>query len=319
MKVRNLNAARGLVAAGLLAVLAFVLLVQYAPDSVAFSPNNYGWNGLQGVASAYDVNFTMSLSSVPANGVLAVLQPNVNYSAADADSVRNFLMAGGTVLVADKSGYANSLLQGIGSSITIEDQFSIIDPVYNWKAASLPTALVIPGADAPAPYFQNVSGLALNQPSPLVLSSSEAVRVAATSQFSENQAGSKGPFTVVASQKMGSGTLIVVGDSQFLLNSEWSIADNKILVGNLFANGNVFVDASHWAANPLTSSTAQVKAGLRETYDAIAAGPLRYAFAVGLVLLGFVLVPTRVHDKPERRFEKSRSSTTPFNDRREGT
>jgi hypothetical protein len=319
MKVRNLNAARGLVVAALLAVLAFVLLVQYAPDSVAFSPNNYGWNGLQGVASAYNVNFTMSLSSIPHDGVLAVLQPNINYSAADADSIRNFLMAGGTVLVADKSGVANSLLQGIGSSITIEEQFSIIDPVYNWKAASFPTALVLPGAATPASYFQNVSGLALNQPSPLFLSSPEALQVAVTSQFSENQAGSRGPFAVVASQRMGSGTLIVVGDSQFLLNSEWSISDNKILIGNFFANGDVFVDASHWTANPLTSSTAQVKAGLRDAYDAVAAVPARYAFVIGLVLLSFALVPTEGHYGPERQSEESRSSTTPFNDRREGT
>jgi len=318
MKVRNLNAARGLVVAVLLAALLFVLLVQYAPDNVAFSPNNYGWSGLQGVASAYNVNFTTSLSGLPAKGVLAVLQPNINYSSADANSVRSFLLAGGTVLVADKSGVANSLLQGIGSGITIEKQFSISDSVYNWKAKSVPTALVLPGTSADAPYVANVSGLALNQPSPLALSGSGDLQLAVTSQFSLTQTGSKGPFVVMASERIGPGTLIVIGDSQFLLNSEWTIADNKILIGNLFAGRNVFIDASHWSASPLTSSTAQVKAGLRETYDAIAAVPTRYAFAFGLVLVTLALVPTEGNGRPERRTKEGHPSSTHFNDKHEG-
>jgi hypothetical protein len=208
---------------------------------------------------------------------------------------------------------------GIASDITIESQFSINDSVYNWKAKSVPTALVLPGASASAPYLANVSGLALSQPSPLALGGSDAVAVAVTSQFSEIQTGTRGPFVVVASEKMGSGTLIVVGDSQFLLNSEWTVDNNRILIGNLFANGNVFIDASHWAASPLTSSTARLKAGLREWYAAIAAIPARYAFVLGLVLVTLVLVPTKGHVRPGRVPEEGPSSATHFNARQEGT
>ena len=291
MKVGDLNSVRGIVVAALLAVLAFVLLVQYAPDSVAFSPNNYGWNGLQGVASAYSVNFTTSLSGLPTNGVLAIIQPSINFSSVDANSVRSFLAAGGTVLVADKSGFANSLLRGLDSGIAIENQFSITDSVYDWKAKSVPTALVLPGTASSAPYIANATGLALNQPSPLALTKPGATEVAVTSQFSETQAGSKGPFVVVASEKFGQGTLIVVGDSQFLLNSEWTIANNRVLIGNLFANRSVFIDASHWTNSPLTSSTAQVKAELRQIYTTISAVPLRYAFVLLMVGAALILVP----------------------------
>jgi len=291
MKVRDFDSARGIVAAALLAVLVFVLLVQYAPDSVAFSPNNYGWNGLQGVASAYNVNFTTSLSGLPTNGVLAILQPSVNFSSADSNSVRSFLEGGGTVLVADKSGFANSLLRGIGSGITIGNQFSISDAVYNWKAQSVPTALILPGIAAVAPYAANATGLALNQPSPLTLSNPGAMQVAVTSQFSETQTGAKGPFVVVASEKIGQGTLIVIGDSQFLLNSEWTIADNKVIIGNLFANRSVFIDASHWFSSPLTSSTAQVKAQLRELYTSVSGFPVRYLIVLVMVGAALALVP----------------------------
>ena len=299
MKVRGLNSARGILAAVLLAVLAFVLLVQYAPDSMAFSPNNYGWNGLQGVSSAYNVNFTTLLSSLPAKGVLAILQPSVNFSSTDASSVKSFLMGGGTVLVADKSGVANSLLQGIGSGIVIQSQYSISDPVYNWKAKTVPTALVLPDVVAHASYLANVSGIALNQPSPLALTNTAASQVAITSQFSETQYGSKGPFVVMASERIGAGTLIVVGDSQFLLNSEWTIANNKILIGNLFARTSVFIDASHWTSSPLASSTAQMKAELGQIYATISTVPLRYVFVLIVVGVALVLVP-QTEDKESK-------------------
>ena len=289
MNVGRRNSARGILVAIILAALAFVILVQYAPDNVPFSPNNYGWNGLQGVSSAYDVNFTTSLSALPTKTVLAILQPSVGFSTADANSVKTFLLGGGTVLVADKSGIANSLLQGLGAAITIESQFSISDPVYNWRASTLPTALVLPGGHAP--YLANVSGIALNKPSPLDVTSPAASPVAVTSQFSETQTGAKGPFVVMASEGMGAGTLIVVGDSQFLLNSEWNIANNKVLIGNLFANTSVFIDVSHWTNSPLTSSTAQVEAELRQVYATISAIPLRYAFVLLMVGVALMLAP----------------------------
>jgi len=293
VNVGRRNTARGILAAILLAVMAFVVLVQYAPDSVAFSPNNYGWNGLQGISSAYNVNLTNSLSSLPTRAVLAILQPSVDFGSADANSVKGFLLGGGTVLVADKSGVANSLLSGVGAGITIESQYSISDPVYNWKGSTVPTALVLQTAHEA--YLANVSGIALNQPSPLALSGSAASKVAITSQFSETQVGNRGPFVVMASEQIGAGTLVVVGDSQFLLNSEWTIASNRVLIGNLFANRSVFIDTSHWMNSPLTSSTAQVRAELRQTYATISTVPLRYGFALLMVVLALLLVPQREH------------------------
>ena len=293
MKVGGRNSVRGIVAASVLAVLAFILLVQYAPDSVAFSPNNYGWNGLRDVAAEFSLNYTTSLSTLPADGVLAVLQPSQNFSPADAQAVRNFLLGGGTVLVADKSGVANSLLRGLGAAIAIESSITISDSVYNWKSASVPTALVLPAVRAS--YLANVSGIALSQPSPLELTGSDASQVAITSQFSQTQAGARGPFVVMASESIGAGTLVVVGDSQFLLNSEWTIANNRVLIGNLFANRSVFIDASHWMVSPLASSIAQLKAELGGVYATISGVPLKYAFVLLMAGLALLLVPQEEH------------------------
>jgi Domain of unknown function (DUF4350) len=318
MNVSRGDAARGLVAAIVLGFLAFVLLVQYAPDAVAFSPNNYGWNGLEGVASTYGVNFTTTLPSVPPKSVLVITQPSITYSESDASTIRGFLQGGGTVLVADKSGVANSLLEGLGSAITIESQFSISDRTYNWKSSSVPTALVLPGAKSRFGFLANVSGIALTQPSPLQVSDGVVSDLATTSQFSVStnntagMAGTRGPFTVMAAQRFGNGTLIVVGDSQFLLNSEWTLANNRALIGNLFANRGVFIDASHWGA----SSTAQLKSELGQLYTLISGVPLRYITVLFVVGLALALVPGG--EKKRSDAPTGLSRLTPFNATRRG-
>jgi hypothetical protein len=299
LSIRTANVARALAAAVIFGLAIFGILVVYAPDSVALSPNNYGWNGIHEVSSAYAVNFTTSLSSVPPGSVLVIMQPSANFSAQDIAAVRAHLEKGGTVLVADKSGFANSLLQGLGSGVTVESQDSIQDPIYNWKASTLPTALIQRGVAQGFPFAKNVSGIALNLPSPLLLQGRNSTAIAATSQLSYVADATsktqivKGPFTVAAAERVGKGTLVVVSDSQFLLNSEWRIADNAAFIGNIFANSSVYIDASHWSSSPLTSSTAQLKAEFGQAYAVISAIPMRYLVTLSFVVVALLLMPGR--------------------------
>ena len=291
------NVIRAISAAVILGLVLFGILVFYAPDSEAFSANNYGWDGIHGVASAYGVHFTTALSSVPPGSVIVIMQPSLNFTETDVEAVHVHLDDGGTVLVADKSGFANSLLRDLGSGITIESQYSIDDPIYNWKANTLPTALVESGVASELPFAGNISGIALDQPSPLALESPQAFSVALTSQFSYSLGPSgsaqvaSGPFVVAAGERIGNGLLLVVSDSQLLLNSEWTIADNRALIGGVFGNSSVFIDASHWSASPLTSSTAQLRAKVGETYQVLSGTPIRYILTLSLVVVCLVLVP----------------------------
>jgi len=225
--------------------------------------------------------------------VLVVAQPSISFSGPDAAAVKSFLLGGGMVLVADKSGVANTLLSQLGSAITIENEYSISDPTYNWKAPSVPTAVVLPGMQSEFRFLDNVTGIALNLPSPLALSGSAASVLAETSQFSftgSNQGSNstRGPFAVLAAQSFGKGELVVVGDSQFLLNSEWTIANDKVLIGNLFSKGNVYFDASHWGVN----SIAQLKAAFSQYFPTLSASPMRYIATLFIVGFALALVPS---------------------------
>jgi len=210
--------------------------------------------------------------------------------------------------VADKSGAANSLLLKLGSAVRIENNSTISDRTYNWKSKSEPTAIVLPGAKSQFHFLQNVSGIALNMPSPLLVTGPQGIDLAITSEFSVaspptgGTIGTRGPYVVMAAQKFGAGTLIVVGDSQFLLNSEWTIANNKLLIGSLFSKTNVYVDASHWGV----TSIAQTKIALGQFYSFVSASPMRYIATLFVVGLALAFVPSSTEGR-----------LTPFN-REEG-
>ncbi len=330
MNVSRRNFARSAVAAGAFAFLAFVLLVAYAPDAVPYSPNNYGWDGIEGVSSAYSVTFVNSLSSLPSGRtVLVEVQPTTSFSPDDIKAVARYVSSGGTLLVADSSGFANGLLQGLGTGIVIEDQLAVNDPIYNWKAQELPIALVVPGEAAAFPFLRGVQEIALNEPSPLGLGLTAEGVVAVTSPISldVNRTAeqsvlpalgaapptiSQGQFVIAAAEKMGNGTIVVIGDSQFLTNSGWNVANNRLMLNNLFGNSTVVIDASHWTTSPLTSSTAQLKGLFAQVYEGVSGSPARYILTAGLIAAGIALVPD-FGEKRTKRPRKTEESLTSFN------
>jgi len=279
------------------------------------------------------VTFASSLSSLPNGSLLVLMQPTVAYGSGDVKDVRTFLENGGTVLVADKSGLANSLLSGMGAGVSIESGLSVEDSLYNWRAKAVPTALIVPGTQSAFPFVANVTGLALNLPSPLLLSvgarvlgETSLLSFAVNSSLAARQSLlgttppqlAKGPFAVAAAEKIGRGTLVVVGDSQLLQNSQWSVADNSRLISNLFSRKKVIVDSTHWAVSPLTSGVALLKGEIGTSYAVLSTTPDRYAVAAGILVLAALLVPTSGSGEGARKSGILNSRTNEHLRREEG-
>ncbi len=279
--------------------MIFILLLSFAPDSVPFSSNNYGWNGLQQVSSTYNIHPVTSLSAVSAasGSVLIVIAPTTQFSQAEANIASNFVTKGGTLIIADRSGMANSLLNRMGVSISIDGNI-VKDSLYNWKSANLPVAVTPVNISQEYVFLTSVDGLALNTPSALTVSSSVATPVGLSSSISESyqvsetslsggKAEQRGPFALAAVERLGLGQVIVVGDSTFFTNSVWKNADNQELVKNLFANSTVYLDTSHWPQNTGES----LKARFLSLYSQLGSLEYRYLFTAGIVAASILVLP----------------------------
>jgi hypothetical protein len=316
MKVSGALAARSILASLVIALIVFILLVLLAPDAIPFSSNNYGWNGIQQVSSHYTITPVSSLSGLQTeHSVLLLLQPTVNYSQGDASAVEQFARGGGVVLAAGNSGVVNGLLQSIGAGVSVESQYAINDPTYNWRSGEFPTVLVYPGTAQQFGFLAGVNGIALDAPSPLKVEAGSQVQVLAiSSSVSDevNRSGGSpltgilggpapvatGSFPAVVAERIGNGSLVIVGDSQLFTNSVWTLADNQVLARNLMANSTVYLDTSHWQAN----TGENVKAAFGSAYALFSGVPLRYALVALFVGAAIIILPsfTEMRGEAER-------------------
>ena len=314
---------KSIAGSAIIATLLFIILLTYAPTSTAFATNNYGWNGLHDVAQTYSISSINSFS-YPAserNGtVLLIVAPTQNFTQSEASRALDYVKGGGVLVVADSFGYSNTLLAGMGVNIRIEQNYVVNDPLYNWKAQSLPIAFI---ASAQYPFLANVRGLALDQPSPLLVTTT-AARVAAVSSsrsFTLNRSEqgafplfqaanakpiASGPFPMVAVEQMGAGEIVVIGDSSFFTNSVWKSANNNVLINNLLSNSTVYLDTSHWQVN----TGDYIKAEFLYLYTAFSGFPLRYILAAAFVLVAVALLPviTVAAYTPKRRWQPRNKS-----------
>jgi Domain of unknown function (DUF4350) len=322
MRVSRGVALRSVLASLVVGTIAFIVLVEFAPDSLPFSTDNYGWNGMQQVASQYDITPVSSLGGLqPQHSVLLLLQPTINYSQSDARAVEHFAKGGGIVIIGSSSSAADSLLGAMGSGVRVEGQYAINDQVYNWKSSSLPTILVLPGAGQQFSYFGRVNGIALNSPSPLVVEPGSQAQVVAISSPLSNEVSrntgpslggqiggpnqiSAGSFPEVVVDRIGNGSIVIVGDSLLFANSVWTLAYNQVLARNLMANSTVYLDTSHWQTN----TGEGIKAALASAYATSSGAPLRYLLVLAFVGVSMVILP----NLSELRGEGKAVSSRPF-------
>jgi hypothetical protein len=286
-----------IIASIIIGIILFLALVSYAPDAVPFSTNNYGWNGLEQIAAQYSIHPIDSISNATllhrgTGAVLLVIAPVSNFTVAEAGYALSFVKSGGTLIVADSSGFSNTLLGAMGVAIGIQSAYALYDSLYNWKAASLPEAIILPSAVST--FSSDLSGvrtIALNQPSPVSVAG-PSVAVAATTSYSFESVKpavqllnanpvsvGSGPFNVAAIEKIGYGRVFVIGDSEFFTNQLVGVANNNVLISNLLSNSTVYLDTSHWPSN----TSASLKAELASAYSIISKSGLRYLFTLAIV------------------------------------
>ncbi len=199
-----------------------------------------------GLPSARSIAGAATLPSLDAErSLLVVAHPGRPYGEDELEAIDGFLADGGTVLVADASGEANSLLAPHGLLI---ERVLLAEPNATTDFAvgsrSLPVPLQAPTALQVLPDAQAT-----------LLASSSAGSFLDRDGDGLVAAGDlPGPFPVAASVAVGKGRLVAVADDQLLAAKDDSIrAWRRALLGNLLPDGGlVLVDESHGGvADPL--------------------------------------------------------------------
>ncbi|MEM4263051.1 MAG: DUF4350 domain-containing protein, partial [Thermoplasmata archaeon] len=269
---------RGYVAATAMTLaVAFLALTMVTPvlsSTADFSIFNTGWNGTSRfaistyesgkLAPTFKMQYTgsdldivrLGLEEIeldPVAGALVIIGPDVEFSEKEGQIVREFVTAGGVLLLADDFGTANSLLSGMGA----ESRFSrklVMDLAFDKK----PEFSVCFDFEED-PITRNVTTILLNYPSSVVPGKTNSKTVVWTSVASWQDTNGDhdfsygepwGPFPLVVRERMGNGEIILLSDPSLLINGMRDRLDNAVISDNLIAEisglrTKVYFDESH--------------------------------------------------------------------------
>jgi hypothetical protein len=281
--------ARFLLLVGLVVSAAFILgLAAWFPSNDDLFVGNSFWNGLSEVYNVYHPVKIGTLATLnttfsdPANSTLLIFGPSKPYTGADVQRVRMYLAEGGSVLLADDFGTANTLLQGLGLRVRFSGEL-MEDPLFKDRNELMPISYTFDKSLKD----KGVKEMIMNYPT--VLNDTEGVKVLAwSSSFSyisskvepPTVTSPSGPFPLIAEVDVGGGHLVLVSDPSIFINGMLGAGDNSAVLRS-FVTGSVAIDEAHSIPSTLTL----VKDYLVQVYAVLSITEVKYS----LVGLGLIL------------------------------
>ncbi|HMK47160.1 MAG TPA: DUF4350 domain-containing protein, partial [Methanocella sp.] len=245
-------------------IVALLLVGRFYYSDTNYNPMNPAWNGMAGLSGNMSSLYSISsLSSAPSGSTLLIIGPTESYSESESNQILSFLHLGGKVVVMDDYGTSNSLLNSINSPVTLNQQPLCQDSNYYHK----PSFPIITSIRSQG-LFSGVGKLVLNHPVPLdtargatiLASTSNMAWIDADNNGSINGNEKYSEYPVAASVKYGAGELIVIGDSDLLINGMSDLGDDSVLKSNIFRSGIVYIDVSHGqSSQPLAVAYNRIK------------------------------------------------------------
>ncbi len=267
---------------GFAAALIVILVIVYLTPAIDdFRPDNPYWNGLSRFVSLFNPTSiedfgVISRVSNPKNSVLMIIGPSKSFTAEEISYVRNFLVRGGVVVVADDFGSSNVLLEGLGVNVRLSTEL-LVDPLFKERSGIMPR-VECDGFELVFNYATVVVGSGFK----VLASSSSFSFLDSNCNFKWDEGEIKGPFPVIVELAFGDGKLIVVSDSSFLINSMIGFEGNLDFVASIISGKTVLLDVSHW--HP--SSYSKFRSVVVNVFNLAFIPEIRYS----ILILGFMVI-----------------------------
>ncbi|MDP6632416.1 MAG: DUF4350 domain-containing protein [Dehalococcoidales bacterium] len=274
-----------------LVLVISLLSIWFYPSIQDFMASNTKWNGIYNFSGEFEADNTDSLEALsdsPQNVVLIAI-PYQDYTAEELAQIKQFVDAGGSLLLMDDYGYGNNILDYLGV-VTRFAASPLLDPLINFRNQNLPRitdfSSQVKESKIEVVMFNHATALTGVPESTGIAWSSSASFLDLNENGVLDQGELKGPFAVAAEFRLGQGRLALVSDPSIILNAMVDRDDNyqfmRYLTRDPEGQREIVVDISHLTKDPLDVS----KTRLIDTRKALSSP---YAL-VGITALIFVVV-----------------------------
>jgi len=236
-------------------LLTFMVIIVLYPTVTDFSIYNPGWNGyssLKEKLNAITVTecFEKTLDSIANKEETALIMVAYKpYNKSELETIRDYLLYGGTLILMDDYGYGNMVLSYLNVPLAIANSSPLLDPFENFKNKRFPKAEIV--GEGKYIILNHASAIIVEEKA---VSENIVNIIACSSPFAYldlngneiwDEGEPKGPLPVAVSLKYGEGTLIVISDPSIVINSMLNFENNLEFIENIVKNKKVFIDQTH--------------------------------------------------------------------------
>jgi len=259
----------------------FVLILLAVTPTITqeedFNINNTAWNGYSSLLSileeeGYSVNPPPKHLDrlVGSRSILMVVSPQTPFSEREAHTIKRFVEEGGSLLVADDFGEANSLLTHL---LPVSISNDLVLDLHSDKRPVFP--LVVLGKTYQTFFSSQATNILLNYSSTIHLGKTlgGVITLATTGSQSwldsdlDNELDKEeptGPFPVMLAAEIGDGRVVVISDPSMFINDMIDREDNKQVLLDVvtwLATGgktHILIDTGHTGETSIIESTTLI-------------------------------------------------------------
>ena len=290
-------------------ILFSLTLVYKIPPTDDYNPENPKWNGLKTLkqqTNATEITDIEQLKQIinPKQTTILILGPDKPFTAEEAQTIKEILEKGATILIADDFGQANTLLEQLEIPCKFTQKM-LIDPIFYYKDPKLPIIFHIKNTT----WTTNTKELILNYATTLNITSPKIEILANSSETSyldinmneqQDPEDPIGPQPILAQTTIGEGNLILLSDPSIFINVMINKANNTQLLKNITKQRKTYLDTSHYK---LTLHT-QLRTTIKITLNYIYTPEIKYT----IITLTTIAAIYRVGktEKPKKKEEKEK-------------
>lgn len=247
-------------------VFVSLVIMWFYPTVQDFMAGNSGWNGIKRFSAEFNVRALESAEDLSASvkepeRTVLISIPEKDYHQDELPLFGQFVKDGGTLLLMDDYGFANTLLAHLGSNIRYS-RAQLLDPVFSFKNQRMPRITdVIPElreAGIQTLVFNHATALENVEVPQAMVWSSSASFLDRDDNSRLSRGDSRGPLVAAARFMLGKGQVILVSDSSMIINSMLHKGNNyeffRYFTSQDTQGKIVLVDGARLARSPLDTA-----------------------------------------------------------------
>ncbi|MEM4483980.1 MAG: DUF4350 domain-containing protein [Candidatus Methanomethylicia archaeon] len=270
----------------IIALIIWFSMMALIPSVDPYSLDNPFWNGLSLASKELKLNYinVNGLNGLGSDSIVFIVGPIRPPLESELEIMKDYVYGGGFIIIMDEYGYMNDLIKFLGLNANVSG-FLLRDPLYYWRSSTLPIVNAYIG-NSTLKIYLNYASTINHIGGKTIASSSYFSYLDLNNNGIHEDNEPTGKMDVAVLYNVGGGRILIISDSDILINSMINQGDNLNFVKSFIPSQyRVYLLEDFIAIGPYTT----MRRNLLSIYTLLFHSSIKYPFTIFLILSSYFI------------------------------